>query len=95
MNMLLTLLGCLGVFLGIVGIAALGFWLAYGHKKKTEDAAEGESVQTAEKKPAAKKTTAKKTASASKTTAAKKTATKKTTAKKTTATKKTAKKAAE
>ncbi len=66
-----------------------------GYKKKTEDAAEGESVQTAEKKPAAKKTTAKKTASASKTTAAKKTATKKTTAKKTTATKKTAKKAAE
>ena len=37
MNMLLTILGCLGVFLGIVGIAALGFWLAYGRKKKTED----------------------------------------------------------
>ena len=35
MNMLLTILGCLGVFLGIVGIAALGFWLAYGRKGET------------------------------------------------------------
>ena len=68
-----------------------------GFKKKTEDAAEGES---AEKKPAARKTaakkgTAKKTASSTKTTAAKKTSTaKKTTAKKaTTAKKSTAKKA--
>ena len=60
-----------------------------GFKKKTEDAAEGENAQPAEKKPAAKKTaakksTAKKTASSAKTAAEKKTTAKKTTAKKTT-----------
>ena len=71
-----------------------------GFKKKTEDAAAGESTESAEKKPTAakstaKKTAAKKTASSAKTTAAKKTTAKKTTAKKTSTTKKTAKKAAE
>ncbi len=41
MSLLLTNLGCLGVFLGVIGIALLGFWLAFGRKKKAEDKAIG------------------------------------------------------
>ena len=37
MSLLLTNLGCLGVFLGVIGIALLGFWLTFGRKKKAED----------------------------------------------------------
>lgn len=41
MSMFLSIVGSTAVFLGIIGVGALGLWLAYGRTKKSEDKAIG------------------------------------------------------